>query len=488
MLQEADGSHGSLEEPAVAAPSQESRRTLLKRLLIVGLPVVPVALVQRTLGLLSSALIGHLGDREALAAVGLCNVVSNITGYSWLWGLSGAISTLSSQAWGAKCPRNVGVTLQRGFLVLLLFADLPLMLVFFFSDSILETFGQPHEVARYAGVYTRIRIPGILCESLHVVVNRSLASIGNTRISLVVTLLVAVTNVTLSLLLIPRMGFIGAPITVTVCDAVQAVAITILAFRDPDFRLCWKGLTREAWRDWGPFLKLSLPSLALLAIEWWTWDLQSFLAGLISPRALAAQAVAPQVTDLQYCVGQAMNAAGCTVIGNLLGEGRAAAAKRGARMVMTLTLAFMTVLGAVFAVFRERLPRLFTGDAAVLEDMAALLPFTLVFSFLDSHQCALSGILVAAGRQCIAAPLIFVCYWVVAVPLGSSLAFARGRGLEGLWTGMLTGVSLHVLLFALAVRCTNWDKAASEARRRALEEQQAAEATEPSVSLSLQPA
>jgi len=40
----------------------------------------------------------------------------------------------------------------------------------------------------------------------------------------------------LSSLLIPRLGFVGAPITLTVCDVASLVCACSIAHRDADFR------------------------------------------------------------------------------------------------------------------------------------------------------------------------------------------------------------------------------------------------------------
>jgi len=289
------------------------------------------------------------------------------------------------------------------------------------------------------------------------------------------SIVAACLNITLSIVLIPRFGFIGAPITATLCDMVETVGILLLALRDKDFQKCWPGFTRAAWKDWRPFLRISCPALALMGIEWWTWDLQSFLAGLISPLAQATQAVAPSITDLQYATGQSLGTAANTVIGNFLGEGRMREARRSAWLVMLLCLLLMAVQGTLFLILRTHVAHIFTSDSEILDEIAALLPLTLAFSFLDSHQAALTGIIQATGRQYLAAPLVFVCYWIVGVPLGLSLAlgaFGGTRwGLNGLWTGMLLAVIGHTISFAVVVGCLDWRKVTIEVQERTRGEQ-----------------
>merc|ERR1740121_1318162 len=195
--------------------------------------------------------------------------MTNILGYSWLWGLSGAISTLGAQDWGAQRYEAVGITLQRGILILFCFADLQLILVWLNSEHIMVSAGQPPDVAAYVGLYTTIRVPGILCETLSTSFGRSLGSIGNTRIGFKVSLVMMVVNITASLVLIPKFGFKGSAITATLCDVVGASMTCIFAFRDPDFLKTWSGFDRRAWDDWPAFLKISFPSFILLASEAW---------------------------------------------------------------------------------------------------------------------------------------------------------------------------------------------------------------------------
>jgi len=447
----------------------ETDRELLKRLALVALPAYPMAMVQRCVGLCSSALIGHYGTTNELAAVGLANVITNVTGYSWLYGLSSAISTLSGQDWGAKNFHSIGITMQRGFVILLCTAIIPLICIWLSAKPLLIACGQNPEIAELVGMYSHIRLPGLFFLTGNCVLTRTLCAMSNVKVNLTMAVVTAVVNVTLSFSLIPQLGFIGAPITATLCDGIEFVGICILSFRDENFRKCWSGFSREAWRHWGAFLRISCPSLFLFGIEVWTWDLQNFLAGFVSPLAQATQAVAPSIGDLQYSVGQALGMAGGIVVANLLGEGKEKAARRGAWLVMMLCFGCMAFQGAIFFVLRTHLANLFTSKVEVVESITELLPLVLVFSFLDGHQSVLTGILQGAGRQYVGAPLIFVCYWLIGVPTGIVLSmgvFGPRWGLKGLWVGMLVAVILHNLSFASVVLSFNWKKITIEVQRR----------------------
>lgn len=41
----------------------------------------------------------------------------------------------------------------------------------------------------------------------------------------------------------------------------------------------WAGWSADALRGWGPFLRLSLAALLMIALDWWIYDLLTLLAG-----------------------------------------------------------------------------------------------------------------------------------------------------------------------------------------------------------------
>lgn len=55
-------------------------------------------------------------------------------------------------------------------------------------------------------------------------------------------------------------------------------------------------------QDWGPFLKLAIPSMLMNCLEWWLYEIAGFLAGIISELELGAQSVVYQLAAVAYLV------------------------------------------------------------------------------------------------------------------------------------------------------------------------------------------
>jgi len=48
-----------------------------------------------------------------------------------------------------------------------------------------------------------------------------------------------------------------------------------------DLHLCLTlGWSRDCLQEWGAFIRLALPSMLMLCVKWWTYEIGGFLAGL----------------------------------------------------------------------------------------------------------------------------------------------------------------------------------------------------------------
>lgn len=62
------------------------------------------------------------------------------------------------------------------------------------------------------------------------------------------------------------------------------------------------GWSVDCLQEWGPFLKLAIPSMLMNCLEWWLYEIAGFLAGIISEVELGAQSVAYQLAAVNYTV------------------------------------------------------------------------------------------------------------------------------------------------------------------------------------------
>lgn len=96
---------------------------------------------------------------------------------------------------------------------------------------------------------------------------------------------------------------------------------------------------------------------------------------------------------------------------------------------------------------REELPALYGAEPDVAALAVQVFPLAAAFQLADGVQVVGGAVLRGLGRPRPAAVLNLLGYYVLALPLAYFLAFAGGRGLEGLWLGLTLG--LFVVAFGV---------------------------------------
>ncbi|GAA6088517.1 multidrug and toxin extrusion protein 1, partial [Tachysurus ichikawai] len=132
----------------------------------------------------------------------------------------------------------------------------------------------------------------------------------------------------------------------------------------------WKGLHKATWegwswdclQEWGPFIRLALPSMLMLCVEWWTYEIGGFLAGLISEVELGAQSVVYGVATIAYMFPLSFSVAASVRVGNALGAGNIQQAKLSSKMSLMCGLMVSCVVGAAMTGSKDVIAYIFTTD------------------------------------------------------------------------------------------------------------------------------
>jgi MATE family multidrug resistance protein len=118
--------------------------------ILLALPVSLSLFLRKSVDICALVFVGHLPSNAEhyLSAAGMASVTANVTGNSMLIGLAGALTTLCSQAHGSGDKEALCLALQRSFLILPLLVSLPVSVLWVFSASVLEFFGQEQALAQ----------------------------------------------------------------------------------------------------------------------------------------------------------------------------------------------------------------------------------------------------------------------------------------------------------------------------------------------------
>ncbi|NXP54212.1 S47A1 protein, partial [Heliornis fulica] len=438
-----------------------------KQLLVLAGPLILIQLMIFLIHLVSSIFCGHLGKVE-LASVTLAIAVINVTAISVGYGLSSACDTLISQTYGSKNLLRVGVILQRATLILLL-CCFPCCAILINMEQLLLLMHQDPDVSRLTQRYVMAFVPALPVVFLY---NLEARYLQNQMIMWPLVLSGIVGNVVNVIancvfLYVFHMGIAGSAWANTVAQYSQTIFLFLYIIGRKLHVKTWAGWSSECLLEWDSFTSLAVPSMLMMCIEWWTYEIGSFLIGLLSVVELSAQSIIYEVSVVAYMIPLGLGTAASVQVGNALGAGNVEMAKRSSSTSLLCTGGFCVAVGAVLAATKDLLGYIFTRDKEIVDLVAWVMPVYVVFHLFEAMCGACSGVLRGVGKQKFGAILNAVSYYGVGLPLGAVLLFVARIGVIGLWLSMLVCVSILCTCFIAYISRLDWRRAAEKAQRRA---------------------
>ncbi|KAM9695232.1 multidrug and toxin extrusion protein 2-like isoform 3-T3 [Trichechus inunguis] len=332
----------------------------------------------------STVFCGHLGKVE-LASVTLAVAFVNVCGVSVGFGLASACDTLMSQSFGSQNKKHVGVILQRGALVLLL-SCFPCWALFLNTEQLLLLLRQDPAVSRLTQDYVTIFIPALPAIFLYCLLAKYLQNqgiiwpevlsgiVGNCVNGLANYVLVSVLN----------LGVRGSAYANTISQFMQTIFLFLYIVLKKLHLETWAGWSSQCLQDWGHFFSLAIPSMLMICIEWWAYEIGSFLMGLLSVLDLSAQAVIYEVATVTYMIPMGLSIAVCVRVGTALGASDSVRAKRSAISGVLCIVGNSLIVGTLLSILKNKLGHIFTNDEEVIALVNQVLPIYIIFQLFEA--------------------------------------------------------------------------------------------------------
>ena len=238
-----------------------------------------VTFMKKSVDIISYMFLGRLGDTY-MAAAGLANVTANVIGNSIILGLGGPVSTICSQAHGAKNYKLLNETLQRAVLILT-FACIPLAVTWLYSYPIMMALGQSETIARLASTYLVYLIPGLFFFSYTISLQNWLHAQQLTKAPATIGTITAILHPVWCYLYVFHFdfGYIGTALAISTTRFLDGFLLTIYIICTGHLQITGFELSLSAATShWVEYLALGVPSI-LMASQWWAEEVVIFLSG-----------------------------------------------------------------------------------------------------------------------------------------------------------------------------------------------------------------
>ncbi|KAK7363987.1 hypothetical protein VNO80_12288 [Phaseolus coccineus] len=434
-----------------------------KSLWEVAFPTALTALIFYARSMVSMLFLGHLGDTE-LAAGSLAIAFANITGYSVLSGLSLGMEPLCSQAFGAKRPKLLSLTLQR-CVVFLISCSIPISLLWLNMSKIFLVLRQDMNITKMAQNYLVFLLPDLVTNSFLHPIRVYLRAQNVTHPVTLASLAGTLLHVGFNFVLVKH-GVAGVA-AASAASSFSILGLLLLYVWISGVHLAtWSAPSRECFTGWEPLLRLAAPSCVSVCLEWWWYEIMILLCGLlVDPTAsVAAMGILIQTTSLIYVFPSSLGLAVSTRVGNELGANRATRA----RMSAVVAVFFAAVMGFSAVVFasamRRQWGRMFTLDEGILRLTAAALPILGLCELGNCPQTVGCGVVRGTARPNVAANVNLGAFYLVGMPVAVGLAFWLEVGFCGLWLGLLSAQVCCAGLMLYTIGTTDWEYQACRAQ------------------------
>lgn len=413
-----------------------------------AIPIIIGELAQMALHLIDAAMVGAISYKQLAASALVLNAM-NIPFVIGI-GMTISVSQMVSLAHGRNDHLQVSHYFFNGFVLCTITAILIAGLLLF-GAPLLRHLGQDPEVVELAMPFLRLMGLSIIPMLLFMTLKQFADGLQYTKTAMILSLLGMPLNVFLNWLLIygnlgfPRLELVGAGWSTLITRSLIFLVLGTVILKHKTFGRYvavgtsqWK-LKAKTIRE---LLHIGIPSSLQIGMEAGAFAVSGIIIGTLGAVPQAAHQIALSCASFTFMVSMGLAQAGSIRVSNAFGANEHNKIAVIGKSTILTAVGYGVFCAIAFVVLRNVLPTFFNKNAAVLELSSVLLLFAAIFQISDSTQAIGAGLLRGIKDVKLPTILVGIAYWVVGLPLGYLLAFPVGWGANGIWIGLIAGLTL----------------------------------------------
>lgn len=370
-----------------------------KQILWFALPLLVGNLFQQLYNTVDSIVVGNFVGKEALAAVGSSDSIIN-TLIGFFSGMATGAGVVISQYFGARDHENVHTavhtTIALTFLLSVVFTILGVLLV----RPMLMFMGTPEDVMPEATTYLTIYFAGVSGLMFYNMGAGILRAVGDSRRPLYFLIVSAVTNIVLDLVfvIVFRMGVAGVAYATIVSQFASAIlTMWTLTRESASYKIIWKRIRITNWML-GKIVRIGLPSALQMAITAFSNVFVQSYINEFGSSCMAGWSSYGKIDKFCMLPIQSVSLSITTFVGQNLGAGQVARAKKGSTVAFVMSFIMTIVIMIPIMIFATPLVGLFNQEPEVLEYGTLFLRLMMPFFLCQCANQVYAGSLRGAGN------------------------------------------------------------------------------------------
>ncbi|QRG67569.1 MATE family efflux transporter [Brevibacillus choshinensis] len=381
-----------------------------------------------------------------------------------LTGILMAVTPMVAQMIGANRRERVPFTVIQALYVAVAIAVAVIIVGALVLNPVLQLMDLEPTVHQIARDFLHAIAIGIIPLFLYTVIRCFIDALGETRVTMVITLFSLPINVFLNYVLIfgnlgfPRLGGVGAGYASAItywCILLISLFVVQRVHPFVEYGLFAK-LYRISLSAWKELLKLGLPIGFSIFFEVSIFAAVTLFMSEYSTVTIAAHQAAMNFASFIYMVPLSISMALTILVGFEVGANRFRDARQYSYLGIGVAVVLALLFGVMLLVFNEQVAGFYTTDEGVLRLTQHFLMYSILFLISDAVAAPIQGVLRGYKDVTVTFVVALISYWVIGLPLGYALAQLTPLAAFGYWIGLITGLAAGaVFLFGRLLKLQN---------------------------------
>ena len=432
-----------------------------KQLIKIGIPIFGSQMSYMLMGATDTLIAGRASSAD-LAGLAVGNAFST-TLWMFVSGVIFSVTPIVAQLYGAKKYTEIGKKV-REILWIALFLGLSICLILMNIGLFLDLLPIEEGITSISTEYLKAVSVGYAFITIFTCLRCYSEGMTLAKPVFYIAFGGMLLNIPLDLMFVygwfgaPKLGGVGCGYATTIVSFVMMIALILYIYISKNYKKTelFSGYSPPSAETTKEVFKLGFPIGFGIFIELSMFSGAAIILGILGETVVASHSIAINIASLFFMVPLSIGLASATRVGNLIGEQNPRQAK-----VASYTTIYMCILGAlinslIIIVFRTSLVGIYTTDLLVLDLAVSLLIFAAIFQIPDGIQMGALGGLRGYKDTFIPMILLFISYWIFAMPIGyflTNTGFNKPLGAAGMWYGMIIGLSIFSFL---SIGRLNW--------------------------------
>ncbi len=373
--------------------------SIARHLIAFSLPLLAGNLFQQFYNMVDTWVVGNYVSNEAYSAVGTMGPIINML-IGVFSGFASGTGVVIAQYYGAKQGENVRKTVHTALILTAVMGVILTAVGLWMIPLALRLINMPQEAMADATTYLSIYMSGLIGLLFYNMGAGILRAVGDSTRPFYFLIVSACMNIVLDLVFVLyfRMGVAGVAWATIISQFVSAVLVLIVLVRDQSVvqvKLQWLRADTAILKK---IIRIGIPTAIQLGVTAFSNVFVQSYINYFGTDCMSGWTTYSKVDMVMFLPMQTISLAATTFVGQNLGTGDVARAKKGVRTAIMLSVSITLICMVPVMVFAPQLAAFFNDKPEVIGYSVMLLRLLTPFYLFSCFNQVYSGALRGAGN------------------------------------------------------------------------------------------